>query len=977
MPNAQMPMQQQQMSQTMYQPVGHMSQADTSFTPEEKEQINRRAQKLAQSTPRTALDKIRNNLQNMSPEQRQHLMNQNVDPLAYFFHDAATKQFIAAKANIQAQGHLRQGGMPPTGAPMPQQTRPMSQNSLAMQGQQAAAVAVPQGFEPSFLGNMNQILGQQQDALRSQEAGHLVVPASDSQKLAQAQQQRTSYHGTPQQKMDGQVAMPRPMSKSKTLNQPQQQFFDTQQLPQGKAQHAVQLQTQAHAQAQLQARMNAQSHAQQLQGQVGGLGNHLGPRPAQQPSPAMSMLNRPLNQQSQLQGTSQQRPQQQTPNMGQMKSQEQAMVQQPSQQAPQQNLPQGPQQNRSMAAIHQQLANLPEDRRRVLVAQWQHQRQQQQQQQLQLQQQQQQRAQPMQMNGMQGIPSNAVPMQNQQSQSGQIPPQALPPGQVKTNQPASVSSVNALQRPPSAQRQPQAANIKQQLGQQHRDQAQQQEMMRRQNMQQRRAAELTATSLTEDQAREMDKVNFPAGILNANNALSQLPANVSTWGQLISWVAQNAHSLPAESLGKLRGLQGLHYQNISNNQQRNMAQQMSHGPPGAQQNIPMNAALQAQSITSRNTQPLMQATNIPQMVGPSGATSLPPPTTQEIQAVRARLPEQGKTATDDQVRAMILRRRQMDMVRAGEGQQVMTQQQAQYMAMQRAQQQQSQQQQLQRQMVQTPSAQLAPPPQLQPPQQPPVSRVPAGQNNEKTPRLAQQSRQALQAQSQGQTVQKGVKRSNDDVVEVPNPNLTQQKQSQAQQQHQPQTSANPQNLNQHRLNVPQISAQQMSSMPRQQRAQFEEMKRQAAQRAQATPQQQPINGTKPESQVTNEHQRNEENMRKDARLKQIVQEVLTSTPKRAPLPLNPQIMATMAQQLRDAKEMVTRMEQSLPMFFRMFGDENTTRELIRTVCLNSFMGLEGKLTTSSDCCLCNSIVIKSTTLGIILPSLLKSLKLQS
>ena len=118
-------------------------------------------------------------------------------------------------------------------------------------------------------------------------------------------------------------------------------------------------------------------------------------------------------------------------------------------------------------------------------------------------------------------------------------------------------------------------------------------------------------------------------------------------------------------------------------------------------------------------------------------------------------------------------------------------------------------------------------------------------------------------------------------------------------------------------------------------------------------------------------------MRKDARLKQILQEVLKSTPKRAPLPLNPQIMAKMAKQLRDAKEMVTRMEQSLPMFFRMFEDENMTRELIRTVCLTSSMELEGKLTTCSDCSLCNSIVIKSTTLGIILPSLLKSLKLQS
>ena len=555
---------------------------------------------------------------------------------------------------------------------------------------------------------------------------------------------------------------------------------------------------------------------------------------------------------------------------------------------------------------------------------------------------------------MQAIPSNVGPVQNQQSQPGHLPPQTLPPSHVNTSQAAPASNVNALQRPPSVQ---------QQLGQQQRDQAQHQEMMRRQNQHQRKVVELAATSLTEDQAREMDKVNFPTSILNGNNALSQLPANISTWGQLKSWVAQNAHTLPAESLGKLRGLQGLHYQNISNNQQRNMAQQMNQGQPGTQQNIPGNTALQAQSVTSRNTQPLMQTANVPQMVAPSGTTSLPPPTTQEIQATRARLPENMRTTTDDHVRAIILRRRQTEMLRAGQGQQVMTQQQAQFMAMQRAQQQQSQQQQsqqqqsqqqksqqqqsqqqqsqqqqLQRQLTQATSAPLAPPPQLQPPQQAPVSRVPAGQSNEKPPRPAQQSRQGPQAQAQGQATQKGVKRSNDDVVEVPNANLTQQKQSQPQQQQQhSQALTNAHNPNQQHLNVPQITAQQMASMSPQQRHQFEEVKKQAAERALAASQTQPISGIKADGQAINEPQRNEENMRKDARLKQIVHEVLQSTPKRPPLPLNPQTMGKMAQQLREAKEMVTRMEQSLPLFFRMFGDEDMARELIRTVRPRSFI----------------------------------------
>lgn len=471
--------------------------------------------------------------------------------------------------------------------------------------------------------------------------------------------------------------------------------------------------------------------------------------------------------------------------------------------------------------------------------------------------------------------------------------------------------------------------------------------LQQQNLQQRIAAEKAATQLTEEQAREMDKVNFPTGILNANNALSQLPTNVSTWGQLKTWVAQNANTLPAESLAKLRGLQGLHYQQISNNQQRNMAQQINNGQPGTQQTIPINTALQAQSVTSRNTQPIMQTRNIPQMVAPSGTAALPPPTIQEIQAARARFPEQLGTASDDHIRNMILRRRQIDMVRVSQSQQMMAQQmtaqqQAQYLAMQRAQQPQSQQQLPRRQMVPAPPAplappaQLAPPPQLQPPQQAPVSRVPAGQNNEKPTRPTQQGRQGPQAQGQGQTTQKGVKRSNDDVVEVPNPNLTQQKQSQ-QQQHPP-TPSNPQNLNQNRLNVPQFTVQQMASMSPQQRAQVEQLKKQAVQRVQAAHQPQPSHGIKAEGQPINDLQRHEENMRKDARLKQIVQEVMHSTPKPPNLALSPQTMAKMAQQLREAKEMVLRMEQSLPLFFRMFGDEDTTRELIRTVRSNIFVG---------------------------------------
>ena len=199
--------------------------------------------------------------------------------------------------------------------------------------------------------------------------------------------------------------------------------------------------------------------------------------------------------------------------------------------------------------------------------------------------------------------------------------------------------------------------------------------------------------------------------------------------------------------------------------------------------------------------------------------------------------------------------------------------------------------------------------------------------NAKPGKPAAQRRAVVAAQPQVSQDQKSLKRSSyDDVVEVANPNISHAAPAPQMKTEQSQPEKRPPMLG--------LTAEQLASMPPKQRAFLEARMRE---QAQLTKQNNVSNGGQ-QGQVPTAENRAEierqmrEFERKDARLKKIIQEVVQSNPKRQPIDMSQDVKAAMAQKLREAKEMILRMEKSLRISFRKSVlDEKTTRELISTV----------------------------------------------
>lgn len=207
------------------------------LTKEDNTWINTRAAEMAKSTPREQMSKI---VESMDPRVRQSLTEKKIDPIIYHFRMKATKEF-----------RMRQQAA-------------MGMNMNRMQTPNPAAnVPVTQAQTP-FMGNLDQFGQQQQEGIRQQQEGQLVVPASQNQ----------NNHAND------------PMT--------QQQKFILMQLRQANPQASGQELRQMYAikQKEMQARLQARN---QLNGQMQMQGqNIMGAMP--QPSRPMSTLNQPMNQ---------------------------------------------------------------------------------------------------------------------------------------------------------------------------------------------------------------------------------------------------------------------------------------------------------------------------------------------------------------------------------------------------------------------------------------------------------------------------------------------------------------------------------------------------------------------------------------------------------------------------------------------------------------------------------------------------------
>ena len=180
--------------------------------------------------------------------------------------------------------------------------------------------------------------------------------------------------------------------------------------------------------------------------------------------------------------------------------------------------------------------------------------------------------------------------------------------------------------------------------------------------------------------------------------------------------------------------------------------------------------------------------------------------------------------------------------------------------------------------------------------------------------------------------QKGGKRNNnnDDVIEVPDPKLSQQQprpnikgsQSQAQPQPQP-PSSNP---------LSNLTPEKFNALPPEQKARFQETRRlqlEAAQRASGQRPGQNAQGQRP-TEILNKT--TVPNAGRDERVKELRSEVMRSMPPRQPIGMSPNTRARMIEKLKSAASMSQRLESSLPLFLSLSKDEETTKDLLRSVC---------------------------------------------
>ncbi|GAP87421.2 putative C2H2 type zinc finger domain [Rosellinia necatrix] len=190
-----------------------------------------------------------------SPQLLAQLQQERMDPLIYYFQ---TQMLSAAKT---------QATMGQTGMQMQPQQRPMNQPSQHLP-------TGPNGEYGGPFANVESIINQQKAGLMAQEAGQMVVPASNGAGPSVAPQAIGSLPGPGQAAGQADLSHQLPQQFN---HQPGQQLKMDQRTADQKA-------------AQSQAQIRAQAQAKQMQGQPGGL-NGLG---GVSQSPAMNTLNAPV-----------------------------------------------------------------------------------------------------------------------------------------------------------------------------------------------------------------------------------------------------------------------------------------------------------------------------------------------------------------------------------------------------------------------------------------------------------------------------------------------------------------------------------------------------------------------------------------------------------------------------------------------------------------------------------------------------------
>lgn len=575
----------------------------SSLSSHEYDQVCRLASQMLAKTSTEHMEKIKMNLQNMTPEQRQYLARKNMDPITYFFRSQALGHVRRHKKSRMEMARAQNAGLDPNGAAMmgdpmmnPQQ-RQAYQNMMNHQHNSAFPMNGQSGFDPLFMGNVESIQGQQVDGLRSQEAGQVVVPASSSQMNHQPFTPQNIFPMGGQPGHEGQGNM-----GGAGLS------------PQFRSQNQQPQQSQAQAQA----------HAAQRQSQMGMPAGQANPQSHQLPQQAasMPMLNRPMGpgQMSPAQSAAQARPPSRAPAIGQHPGGAQPGMQQRPQIPP--GLPPAVQEQLSQMTPEQLNAFLVNQQRRSMMN-----------------------------NSNAGRGNASIPMPQNVSQPGQ----GLQVGNAQMN--ANQNMRNSISLQLGAQLQNQLAQNQQHTGQQRPDQQQQrqhdlykQHLLRQQS---------SGMEMTAEQVNEMDRMNFPPSILsNHPNMSTPPPKNIKTWGQLKQFANSNPHALGGMDVPRLMTLQKLHLAQLlaqGKETGRNLDQ------AGQGQGMTMNS-VQGSAQAFMNPQNLGSG----QQPVPMNMPAMRPITNNEIQLARQRMGPPGQNATDEQIRDLIHRNRQRQFMQAAQ-----------------------------------------------------------------------------------------------------------------------------------------------------------------------------------------------------------------------------------------------------------------------------------------------------------------------
>jgi hypothetical protein len=543
----------------------------------------------------------------MTAEQKQMISQKYGDPLTWMMRLQILKNMKARRSQqiARAQGLDPNASMVGGDTMMNAAQRQMTPNMMGLQRNSALPINTQQGLDPSsFIGNVENIQGQQADGLRSQEAGQLVVPASTAPMSSQqsfADPTGLFQSGVPQQ--NTQPNLNRPINP--------QQFLAQQQLQ--NAQNAQQIgmqqtpQFQAQNQAQAQARAQAAHNAKMaMSSQAGGQNANQMNQNMPHQSPAMPMLNRPVGpNMSPAQAAGQLRPPSRQPGVNGQQPGNQQQAMRP--QIPP-NLP---------PALKERLGQMtPEQLNAFLIAQ-------------------QRRALA---NSQAAQAAQAARAANGQPMSMQTNMPQLPQGgqfngpNIGTSMPMQ-QSLNGL----AGGVQNNAMLQGQQLSlQQQQQQQQQQALLRHQQALMRSQSQ--NIDMNADQTREMDRMVFPPSMINSNaNMNPPVPKTVKTWGQLKAWVVQNPQVLGNVDSAKLLDLQRLHFAHT-------VSQQREAGRSNEQAGQPNWPG---------NNQPFMSGQNVPGRQ-PSGPTITP----EEIMNARKRLGPQAQNMPDEQLKAFLLKNKQ-------------------------------------------------------------------------------------------------------------------------------------------------------------------------------------------------------------------------------------------------------------------------------------------------------------------------------